>query len=216
MSTRSDHTQAHAPSPANEDGAEPCACCAVRSARMAEREAMLRELAETGMAFNAALRRELEALQTGGAREADEPTLRDLSLAYGRVSAGVRQTLALEIRLEQMAEAKLAEEEAETYDFRAVADRVRARVFAMRSNDDAEERAEAEAAGEEHPSHEEFRWAQDYDVNLRYDDAGPLGPRALIYKGAIREGANTGVRAYVEAVRRVWRDIEGEPETGPP
>ncbi len=220
MSAAAHHARPSPAHPANAEGREACARCAAvseaRAARAAEREAMLRELAATGMAFNAALKRELAAREAAGGDDKDAPGLMELSLAYNRVAGGVRQTLALEVRLEQMAEAKLAAEEAEAFDFTAEADRVRAKVFALRPNDDPEERAQAEAAGEDHPSYEEFRWAQDYDVGLNYNEDGPLGTRALIYKAAIRDGAETGVRDYVEAVRRVWRDIEGDPATGPP
>jgi hypothetical protein len=61
---------------------------------------MLRELAETGMEITRALRREVQARVEAGA---DEPahSVADLGLAFSRVARAVRQTLALEVKLEE-------------------------------------------------------------------------------------------------------------------
>jgi hypothetical protein len=73
------------------------------TARAAERLGMLRELAEIGMAHARAIGRRLEADEAQAGAEsdpADARALRDAGLTFPRIARAVRQTLALEARLE--------------------------------------------------------------------------------------------------------------------
>src|SRR5271170_5417913 len=78
-----------------EADADGCACCEVARAEMkARHQAMLRELAEIGMA----LARDLRGLDV---KAATPQMARDVGLAFSRVSKAVRLTMALEVRFEE-------------------------------------------------------------------------------------------------------------------
>jgi len=71
-----------------------------RDQRTAEREAMLRRLAEIGMAMAEALADELEEVRAAAPdAEGNRPSVAPLSLAYNRVARAVRQTLAMETQV---------------------------------------------------------------------------------------------------------------------
>jgi hypothetical protein len=204
-----------APDPDDVDGATTCARCAAREARADEREAMLRELAATGMAFNAALMRELQAVEAAPAE--DRPSVAELSLAYNRVARAVRQTLALEIRIEEMAQARLKAANDDVFDFQAEADRVRAKVFAMLGGAQ-EEGDEARARGEAYPTAGEIQWARDHVIAPGGDDEDPESLLAIAfapYKAAVARGV-PGMREYVEAVQQIWEAAGCDPKTAPP
>jgi hypothetical protein len=75
---------------------------AARKARAARRFEMLAELAETGMEVSRRIRTEVRALNAVETVEDLKiaPNSAELALAFGRVSRAVRQTLAMEARLE--------------------------------------------------------------------------------------------------------------------
>jgi len=121
--------------------------------RAAERFAMLRERADFGMEMARALQGEVRA-RAEAAEDADpsEPprSVAELGLAFSRVSRAVRQTLALEARLEddRLARERAAEaaEEAQsqsTSEISEAAARVRARIARIFADADAREAAEA-------------------------------------------------------------------------
>jgi hypothetical protein len=102
------------PPPQTEDDA--------RAARAARRFAILAELADTGVEIQRRIRGEVRALNQVKTVEDLKiaPTTAELSLAYNRVARALRQTLALEVKLETPPKAaKVSPEEAE-------ADRARA------------------------------------------------------------------------------------------
>ena len=152
------HTRAAHPDDApdlDEDRAETCARCesreARRNARADERQEALVELSATGMAISGALRRELEVVEaTPPADRAGLATISDLSLAFNRVARAVRQTLALEARLEDAAILReQAANDHQSYDeVEAAAARVRAKVFDLSRLGDENDRRRALERGE--------------------------------------------------------------------
>jgi hypothetical protein len=81
----------------NPDGAE---IFAQSPDRAAERFAMLRELADIGMEIARALQSEVRARAETAVEDEAPQSVAELGLAFSRVSRAVRQTLALEARLE--------------------------------------------------------------------------------------------------------------------
>src|SRR5579872_3557516 len=112
--------------------------------RAAERFAMLRELAETGMEMARALRLEARAVVEAEPVGGEPPrSVADLVLAFSRVARAVRQTLALETRLEtgleQARQAKASSDHMSRSQFEGAAARVRdmiARIAGLDDEDD--------------------------------------------------------------------------------
>jgi ElaB/YqjD/DUF883 family membrane-anchored ribosome-binding protein len=97
LNTAPSSSAAHDPGP-NPDGAE---TLAQSPDRAAERFAMLRELADIGMEMARALQSEVRARAEAVEEASEAPkSVAELGLAFSRVSRAVRQTLALEARLE--------------------------------------------------------------------------------------------------------------------
>ena len=125
-----------APCDPGSDRAEGCACCADEAAqeRIARQSRMLRELAQIGMNLSAALQQlaQQAVAQVAGADPPSAAALAgagavvgDLSLAHTRVARAVRQTLALETRLNQDREARLRKAQQEQDERRAELDKRR-------------------------------------------------------------------------------------------
>jgi hypothetical protein len=91
-----------APSDPSQDAREAFAC-GVAHGRTEQRLAMLRELSEIGMRLARGVERQAETPETASG---------DLGLAFSRIARAVRQTLALEARLEGEREACVQEERA--------------------------------------------------------------------------------------------------------
>ena len=103
------------------------------------------------MAFSGALRRELETVEaTPPADRAGLATISELSLAFNRVARAVRQTLALEAKLEEDAlrREQAANDDMSYEDYQDAADRVRAKVFGLFEELDEEDRLAALERGE--------------------------------------------------------------------
>jgi hypothetical protein len=166
------------PSP---DRAAPCACCSGgardgEAARADERAAMLRRLAATGMAMIDALHDEMRAIGAANAEAgASLRSVAELGLAYARVSRSVRQTLALEAKLETDA-ARRKDESSPMMSAQETAQAgasVRARLFRLLNRDDAgedgsggDESEDFEPGVDEHEAceHEAREWAERLDA----------------------------------------------------
>ena len=99
--------------------AEPCAPdpsedrARARDQRTAEHEAMLRRLAEIGMAMAEALADEMAEVRAATPDDQGvRPSVAPLSLAYNRVARAVRQTLAMEVHVTAGENRRLADIEA--------------------------------------------------------------------------------------------------------
>jgi len=129
-------------------------------ARAAEREAMLRRLADIGMEMAEALAEELRDRRAAPPDNAGtRPSVADLSLAFNRVSRAVRQTLALEARLQEgaLTRARAANDPDDNGGYypgspkwaewsAEQARKIRAKIMAVAVSPSSEERAEREAA----------------------------------------------------------------------
>jgi hypothetical protein len=132
--------------------------------RAAERFAMLRELADIGMEMARALQSEVRAQAVEDAAEPPQ-SVAELGLAFSRVSRAVRQTLALEARLEDdrldRERAAKAAEDAQSQSNSELSDRaarVKARLMQLL-----------------HPDRErDHQWDDDWDEDLNDEpDAEP-------------------------------------------
>ena len=189
----------------DEDRAETCARCesreARRNARADERQEALVELSATGMAISGALRRELETVEaTPRADRAGLATISDLSLAFNRVARAVRQTLALEARLEDAAilREQAANDHQSYEDINAAAARVRAKVFDLsRLGDENDRRRAMERVEGE-------------------DDADPESDsdREDLFDRPETDGARTDDRSPAEVIAQVCRDLGVERDLG--
>lgn len=125
-----------APGPST-DQAEGCACgqsgalagaqAEVTGQRAERRLRTLEDLAEVGMALARSLLRRAELAEAGDAAADDEPVgAAEAALAFSRLSRAVRQTLALEARLEDEQRARQAQTAAQAAERRAEEDERRA------------------------------------------------------------------------------------------
>ena len=161
--------------------------------RTAQRLAMLRELAEIGM-----------RLARGVERRAEEPEAArsDVGLVFSRIARAVRQTLALEARLEAELQVRAREEEGAAHDLRvrqAYAPISQRSHLVRRAVGQAIE-ADADADDEDEDRREQLFDALDEQLDDREDDADyldrPIGELvALICK-------ELGVRADLS----LWED----------
>jgi hypothetical protein len=108
-----------------------------RAQRAAERFAMLRELADTGMEFTRALQRQLRVLTEAEADPGSAEATRsaaEVGLAFSRVARAVRQTLALEVKFEEGPKARNTVSDAEAawrQEMVGAGERLRAKLAAM-------------------------------------------------------------------------------------
>ena len=178
-------------------------------ARAAKREARLERLADIGMEMAEALCEELHERRAAppdanGVR----PSVADLSLSYSRAARAVRQTVALEAKLD--ADAMAQERARAAYDDRsydeieAAAARVREKAFnlvqlgAERDAARAAERAEAGDGAEDDDADDEIGDEADEDLFDRPETDG-------------RPGAD---RAPAEVIAQICRDLGVECDLG--